>query len=163
MMLARPHKARGFTLIELMIVIVVIGLLAAVAFPSYNDYVRKSRRGDGRALLQAAQLAQEKYRLNNTTYYPGGAASGTGLGEAEFSGVCVTSGTNCVSQSGYYRLTATTTTADEATGYTLTAIPVSGSPQTADTACNGATTGSTMTITQSGGTVSYTPDTCWGK
>ncbi|MDY0013042.1 MAG: type IV pilin protein [Rhodocyclaceae bacterium] len=162
-MLARPHAARGFTLIELMIVIVVIGLLAAVAFPSYQDYIRKSRRGDGRVLLQAAQLAQEKYRLNHTTYYPGGAASGTGLSVAEFNGVCIASGTNCVSQSGYYRLTATTTTVGEATSYTLTAIPVTGSPQNADTACNGSAAGSTMTITQSAGTVTYSPDVCWGK
>jgi type IV pilus assembly protein PilE len=47
---------RGFTLVELMIVGAIIGILAAIAYPSYTDYVRKGRRNDGmNALLDAAQ------------------------------------------------------------------------------------------------------------
>jgi type IV pilus assembly protein PilE len=42
------HAAKGFTLIELMIVVAVVGILAAIAYPSYQDSVRKSRRADAR-------------------------------------------------------------------------------------------------------------------
>jgi type IV pilus assembly protein PilE len=49
-------RQRGFTLIELMITVAVIGILSAIALPSYQSYVERSRRADGRAaLLRAAQ------------------------------------------------------------------------------------------------------------
>lgn len=56
------HRNRGFTLIELMIVVVVIGILASIAYPSYQSAVERSRRSDGQAaLLQAAQLLERCY------------------------------------------------------------------------------------------------------
>lgn len=61
-------KTSGFTLIELMIVVVVVGILASVAYPSYVEYVQKSRRGDAMASLADMRIAQEKWRANNTTY-----------------------------------------------------------------------------------------------
>ena len=63
----KRSSSRGFTLIELMIVVAVIGILAAVAYPSYQDSVRKSRRADGKtALLQAVQVAERFFTRNNT-------------------------------------------------------------------------------------------------
>ncbi|MBE0469478.1 MAG: type IV pilin protein [Methyloprofundus sp.] len=59
---------KGFTLIELMIVVAVIGILASIAYPSYQEYVLRAKRADGKAAILSAQLAQEKYRANNTTY-----------------------------------------------------------------------------------------------
>jgi type IV pilus assembly protein PilE len=55
-------RMRGFTLIELMIVVVVVGILAAIAYPSYQNQVRKSKRADGKAeLLETAQELERCY------------------------------------------------------------------------------------------------------
>jgi len=59
---------KGFTLMELMIVIAVVGILAAIAIPAYSDYVTRSKRADAKNALLAFQLEQEKFRANNPTY-----------------------------------------------------------------------------------------------
>ena len=56
------------TLIELMLTVVIMGVLLAVAFPSYQDSVRKGRRAEGIAALTALQQAQERYRANSPVY-----------------------------------------------------------------------------------------------
>ena len=55
---------KGMTLIELMVVVVIIGILVAIAYPSYLSSIRKSRRADGVAALSTVELAQEKLRAN---------------------------------------------------------------------------------------------------
>jgi len=54
------HKQRGFTLIELMITVAIVGILTAIAVPSYNSYVRRSRRAD--AIVALTGLAQQYER-----------------------------------------------------------------------------------------------------
>lgn len=62
------HKANGFTLIELVIAIAIVGILTAIAVPSYQEYVRKSNRKAAAAcLLEQAQRA-ERYYTTNLTY-----------------------------------------------------------------------------------------------
>lgn len=127
-----------------MITVAVIGILAAVAYPSFQDSIRKGRREDGRTLLLAAQLSQEKFRLNNATYTNATTA---------LTGACPTSGA-CNSQEGYYTLSIS---GNSATGYTLTATAVSGKSQASDTGCTA------MVISFANMVSTRTPTACWPK
>lgn len=60
-----PRPARGFTLIELMVVVAIVGILATIAYPSYTEYVRRGKRSQAQTvLLQAAQFMQRYYAAN---------------------------------------------------------------------------------------------------
>ncbi|KQW51707.1 hypothetical protein ASD88_03550 [Pelomonas sp. Root662] len=62
------NAARGFTLIELMIAVAIIGILAAVAIPQYRDYVTRSRLADASAGLTTMRAQMERYYQDNRTY-----------------------------------------------------------------------------------------------
>lgn len=61
-------KLAGFTLIELLIVIAIIGIITAVAYPSYQSSMTKTRRSDGQAALLDIMNAEERYYTENNTY-----------------------------------------------------------------------------------------------
>lgn len=59
---------QGFTLLELMIVVAIVGILAAVAYPSYQESIARSRRADAQAALLALSGAMERHYTENNTY-----------------------------------------------------------------------------------------------
>ena len=109
-------RESGFTLIEVMTVVVVIGILVAVALPSYQDHIRKGKRAEGKgALLKAAQL-QERY-FSDRNAYAGPADLSTLFG----AGVNIYSGENPNNAGSAYRIVVVLGAGS--TSYTLTAIP----------------------------------------
>ena len=62
------EKSKGFTLIELLIVIAIVGILAAVGYPSYTEYVKKSRRADGHLALLNSVQSMERCKTTQFTY-----------------------------------------------------------------------------------------------
>lgn len=62
------RKMRGVTLLELMIVVVIIGILAAVAYPNYRDFIARSHRNEAKAALLQIATNQERFYLNNQAY-----------------------------------------------------------------------------------------------
>ena len=62
------RKMRGVTLLELMIVVVIVGILAAIAYPSYRQFVERAKRTEARALLLRIAVDQERFYLQNNTF-----------------------------------------------------------------------------------------------
>lgn len=62
------RKSRGFTLIELMIVVAIVGILAAIAYPSYQGHLRKGHRADAQAYLMDLAQRQQQYITDNRAY-----------------------------------------------------------------------------------------------
>ena len=102
----RSDNMRGMTLIELLIVVAIVGILAVIAGPAWNDQVIKSRRADARNTLLAAQIEQEQYRANNLTYATSMSAMGIGGFDS--------------TTRDYYRVEVVSA---DATGFLITATP----------------------------------------
>jgi type IV pilus assembly protein PilE len=71
-MLDTVQRNRGFTLLEVMITVAIVGILAAIALPSYNDYVTRSKILDATSKLGDLRSQMEKYFMDNRTYLSNG-------------------------------------------------------------------------------------------
>lgn len=112
------RKFAGFTLIELMTVVVVISILVAVAYPSYQDYVRKGKRAEGKAALLKTAQVQERFFTDQNRY-----ATQAELAPAYgvTAGTIIYSAENPNLTSGAYTITVTPPA--PTTSFTLTATP----------------------------------------
>jgi type IV pilus assembly protein PilE len=141
------QAVKGFTLIELMVVLAIIAIIAAIAIPSYANQVRKSRRADATSTLGDAQLRQERWRAENPAFgtlaqigvpttSPGGHYT---ISMPTLSGTCPNSGPTATTNNSYILQAA-------ATG-----------AQAKDTAC------ATMALSNLCGTITKTPTSCWSQ
>lgn len=115
-------RAAGFTLTELIIAVAVLGILTAIAYPSYQEFVRKSRRADAKlALLDLGNRLEQRYADTNT-YATATIATDPATDVLS----------NADTPEGYYTLSISAATA---TTYTITATRKAGGPQASDTKC----------------------------
>lgn len=135
------RRVGGFSLIELLIALLIVAVLAVIAYPTFMAQLHKSRRADAVVALVQVQQAQERWRANHTNYADSLAALGVSP-----------------PSSGRYRLTITDAAAH---GYTATAS--AAATQATDTAC------SSLSVTLSGGNTAYSStgsaaaSSCWNR
>ncbi len=133
-------KTDGFTLIELMIVVAIVGILAAVAIPSYNQYVEDTAIADAQASLFGLASAMERHRAQNGSYL--GAATNDDNDEIDTGEPGIYHDQSPESGTAFFHLTIS---AAKATDYTLSATATENSP-----VWNGNAADSTITLSSNG-------------
>lgn len=137
------RSAHGFTILELMIAVLIIAVLAAIALPSYQDSIRKTKRAEGKAALLDLQNRMERYFIDRNTY------AGACIGGACAAGTQVLA--SATTEKGYYTLSIP---AAAANAYTLQAAPTF-----TDTLCGNLTLTNTG-VKSEGGTATSVAQ-CW--
>ena len=139
------RRIKGYSLIELMVIVAVLGIIASIAVPSYRSYMMRAQRADATAALLALRSAQEKFFLQNSRYV----TSVADMTAAKPAGL----GLGATSEHGYYAITI----AAGATPNSYVATATAAGGQTADSSCQ------TFTINESGvrGSGPNGITTCW--
>lgn len=144
----RPRSA-GFTLIEIMIVIVIISILAAIAVPAYQGYLLRGGRADGKSMLLGIMQAQERFFSQNQTY-----TTNLGVGGLGYAGVAANAGV----PSGEQRYLVTAQACENNIALCVQLTATRQNSQTADTDCGNLILDSRGNRTETG---SSTADACW--
>lgn len=144
-----PRAARGFTLIELIVVIAIVAILVGIALPTYQDAVRKSRRGQAKAdMVELAQRAERWYTVNNSYagFWAQVEADGLDISPRDGNGP-------------FYDLERDGGTDAAVNEFELTATPIAGTGQENDARCMILTLNQAGAKGIDGGT--GTPADCW--
>jgi len=137
-------RVSGFSLIELLIVVAILGIIAAIAVPSYGKYMTETRRTDATATLMEVAGEQFRYYSENNQYTDD--MSDLGYGSA----------VTAPSKEGLYTISLVSASASS---FVITATPVAGAAQANDTECTSFTLSSSN---QKGATGSISALDCWG-
>lgn len=139
----------GFTLIELLVTLAIIAILVALAYPSYEDAVIRSRRSEGKRMLADVAQRQERYFTASASYADSLSLLGYPASQI------VDNALKSDQSLDYYRVSLTATPSGAASTYTLSAVPVG--PQTRDFKC-GTLSLDYLNRRDASGT---NPSTCW--
>lgn len=133
------NKQRGFTLVELMIVVVIIGILASVAIPSYSNYVRRGKIAEASTNLAGLRVNMEQYYQDNRTYLNGaacGAVMPTAPAVQYFTLACAaTANTYTITATGAGSMAGFTYTIDQNNAKQTTAAPAGWAAAAMPAAC----------------------------
>ena len=148
---SRAAAASGFTLIELMIVVTVMSIIAAVAIPSYQAYNKRANRSQAAQVMLSVQNREEQYILDARAY-SNILGSGTGgLNIAQDGWTCSASPSTAGCSNNFYTVTVTLVTGPPPS-FTVTAVPRAGSYQESD---------GTLTLTSAGSKSRSAGDLKW--
>jgi type IV pilus assembly protein PilE len=153
---SRQGFTRGFTLIELMVAIAVLGILLAIAVPSYTKYIRESRRAQAQSEMLEMRIGMESWRANKASYRSDADAGSAGTATSNTAANAGFTGTN-----DYYTYTIPIAAgAANDNTYTITATAVAGTSQASDVTGSG-TSCTPLTLDQNG--AKGTNAACWKK
>jgi type IV pilus assembly protein PilE len=145
-------RLAGFSLIELMVVVVIIAILASIAVPAYNNSVRKSRRTEAKTAIMDLAAREERYFATQNMY------------TSNASSLAYGSGTWPISTGNYYVISSVVSSAPTATTpgtYVLQVTPAAGSPQLNDKSCQTFQVDQTGTQSSLDINSNVSTSTCW--
>jgi type IV pilus assembly protein PilE len=145
-MLRRIHK--GFTLIEVMIVVAILAILSAVAIPAYKYYITRGNRANARTAIQNTAQQEERYFTQNNTYLSVPAGSTTTSGWVNYVGNTYATRTHDLT------VTVVAGSTTLANSFTISAAPTNGF---SDALCG------TISLTSTGLQSPSTPTDCWQR